>query len=133
MINPDVIEQEVAQLLAKSRIPSSTVYMDGSHNPKPSELQKAKQFRECFIDPLVTRTAELESKLLACHAEAEMRETINAKHRSEIEALKTELEVSRVGMLNVGIVYERQNSRIAELENELTDLHEMMSSIEEGQ
>ena len=51
----------LANLIASARVPPSTVYMDGSHNPKPSEIQKARMFVEDLLEDLTNYAVE-ESK-----------------------------------------------------------------------
>ncbi len=41
---------ELARLIASGRNPPSTVYMDGSHNPRPTEIQKATMFVNDFLE-----------------------------------------------------------------------------------
>ena len=43
---------ELAYLIASGRVPPSTVYMDGSHNPRPSEVSKARIFVNDFLEDL---------------------------------------------------------------------------------
>jgi hypothetical protein len=45
------LTDELARLLASIRVPPSTVYMDGSHNPTPSEQHKAAQFVRDHLTP----------------------------------------------------------------------------------
>lgn len=49
-------------LLARGRTGSS-VYMDGSHNPRPSEILAAQRFVRDFLDPLVAECRDLRERL----------------------------------------------------------------------
>ena len=42
-MTPDEAERHLAILLSKRRVGSS-VYMDGSHNPTPGDIQEARYF-----------------------------------------------------------------------------------------
>lgn len=42
-MTPDEAEWQLATVLSKQRVGSS-VYMDGSHNPTPGEIQQARFF-----------------------------------------------------------------------------------------
>jgi hypothetical protein len=50
---------ELSHLIASGRVPSSTVYMDGSHNPRPSETMKATVFIDDFLNEVLTEKKEL--------------------------------------------------------------------------
>lgn len=49
MKTPDEAEHWLAVLLSKRRVGSS-VFMDGSHNPTPGEIQEARYFIRDLID-----------------------------------------------------------------------------------
>ena len=42
----------LSRLIADGRVPPSTVYMDGSHNPRPSEIKQAQMFIDDFLEAL---------------------------------------------------------------------------------
>ena len=41
---------QLARLIASGRVPPSTVYMDGSHNPRPSEVINATRFVDALLE-----------------------------------------------------------------------------------
>jgi hypothetical protein len=43
---------ELANLIASARVPPSTVYMGGEHNPRPSEIMAATVFVNDIVESL---------------------------------------------------------------------------------
>ena len=50
--------EELSREIASARVPSSTVYMDGSHHPKPSEILKARRFLDDLGTALLAKFGE---------------------------------------------------------------------------
>ena len=63
------LSDELARLLARQRIPPSTVYMDGSHNPRPSEIRDAKRFIEDLVQPTITEQADALAEATSAYLE----------------------------------------------------------------
>jgi hypothetical protein len=60
---PDDPVRTLAEMQARARVPHSTVYMDNSHHPRPSEERAAREFHRAYIQPLLDRIAQLEDEV----------------------------------------------------------------------
>lgn len=58
---------ELAHLFARQRTHGS-VYMDGSHNPVPSEMRIAKEFVEFYVVPIIKKNDIIMKKLFMADA-----------------------------------------------------------------
>jgi len=49
---------ELSHLIASARVPPSTVYMGGEHNPRPSEVMKATRFVDDLLESMTNYMIE---------------------------------------------------------------------------